>query len=111
SEEGENVFASVASFLGNQRDPLSSWRFLYGEQGPLHPFYFEVSQLFEEIMKSKGLRRRDLLLELHRKTLEEAYAVPFVAERDAMLASHRVDLSDLNPFDMRLRFFEMKWKK
>lgn len=105
-----NPFVSYACFFGNQRDPLSSWKFLYGEKGPLHHFYPEVKLLFEEITHATSSKRKELLQKLHRITLEEAYAIPFIAERDAILASNRVDLSEINVFDMRLRFFEMKWK-
>lgn len=106
----EPSFVNFANFFGNQRDALSSWRYLYGERGPLHAFYENVQHLFEEIMTAEESRRKELLLELHKVTLEEVYAVPFLAEYDAILSSNRVDLSGLNPFDMRLRFFEMRWK-
>ncbi len=111
SEPTQTPFAIFGNFLGNQKDPLSSWQYLYGEGGPLHFFYPEVKDLFEQIISAEGETRNQLLLDLHRKTLEEAYVVPFLAEYDAILASDRVDLSNINPYDMRLRFFEMKWKK
>ncbi len=111
SEYSDDFFAEFIGYQGNQKDPLSSWQYLYGEGGPLHFFYPEVKDLFEQIISAEGETRNQLLLDLHRKTLEEAYVVPFLAEYDAILASDRVDLSNINPYDMRLRFFEMKWKK
>ncbi len=110
-EKASSVFAIFDNFSANQRDPLSSWRFLYGEGGPLHIFYPEVEGLFQTIASAGEERRKELLLELHRKSLEEAYIVPFVAEYDVILASERIDLSRINPFDMRMRFFELEWKK
>jgi ABC-type oligopeptide transport system substrate-binding subunit len=110
-QEKEIFFAQADCFIGNQRDPLSSWRFLYGEGGRLHLFYPQVKHLFEALASATGDTRKTLLQELHKLTLEEVYAIPFAAERDAMLASDRVDLSNINPFDMRLRYFEMKWKR
>ena len=105
-----HTFAAFANFVGNQRDPLSSWRFLYGEGGPLHRFYPQVEKLFEAISSARADHRKERLLELHRLTLEQTYAAPFMAEYVAILSSQRVDLSALNPFDMRLRFFEMRWQ-
>lgn len=100
---------STLNFIGNQRDPLSSWQYLYGSEGPMHHFFPEVKNIMDAITRTTGEQRKQLLIDLHRKTLEEAYLVPFIAEYDGLLASDRVDLSAINPFDMRLRFFEMKW--
>lgn len=105
-----NPLIDTLNFIGNQRDPLSSWQYLYGSEGPLHHFYPEVESLMNSVIQATGEQRKKLLVELHRKTLEEAFVVPFIAEYDGIMSSDRVDLSAINPFDMRLRFFEMRWK-
>lgn len=111
TENEPRTFAAFRSFMGNQQDPLSSFRFLYGEGGPLHRFYPQVEFFFTAIASASEDRRKQLLLDLHEFTLKQAYVVPFFAEYVAILHSDRVDLSLINRHDMRLRFFEMKWKK
>ncbi len=105
------TFAAYRCFMANQRDPLSSFRFLYGEGGALYRFYPQVAPFFAEISSASDERRKQLLIDLHRFTLDQVYATPFFAEHAAILHSNRIDLSAINPFDMRVRFFEMKWKK
>ena len=107
----KETLARQTVFLSNQRDPMSSWTYLFSEGGPLYTFYPKFAGIFADLAKASEWERKALYATLHRLTLEEALAVPFLVESDAILASHDVDLSDINPFDMRLRFFEMKWKK
>ena len=54
--------------------------------------------------------RETSLGDLHRHVLSEAYAIPLFIESNQIAASNRIDLTHLNQFDMRLRFYEVKWK-
>ncbi|MBI2602585.1 MAG: hypothetical protein HYW48_05980 [Deltaproteobacteria bacterium] len=109
-DEEEGIFAEFVNIIGNQRDPLGTWNFLYGEGGPVHDFYPDVERLFADIARNPRESEREALLhDLHRQALEHSHLVPFMAEHNAILASKAVDLSRTNPFDQRLRFFEMKW--
>ncbi len=105
-----DTFARFDHFVVNQKNSLSSWRFLYGSSGPLSRFYPQVESLFDEVASANADRREQLLVELHRFTLDQVYVVPFLAEDFAILHSSRVDLSALSRFDLRLHFFDMKWK-
>ena len=55
-------------------------------------------------------RRTAKIQALHRQVLDEAYGVPFWMEAPAILASNRVGLSNVNRFDLRLRFYDILWK-
>ena len=56
------------------------------------------------------VQRNKILEELHRQVLDRAYAIPFMLEADAILASDRIMLNNINPFDLRLRFYDVVWK-
>ena len=105
-------FASFRNFKGNQVDPAGSWNFLFnGEDSELGMFLGEVSKLLSTAtMASDEGQRNKILEELHRQVLDRAYAIPFMIEADAILASDRVTLNNINPFDLRLRFYDVVWK-
>jgi hypothetical protein len=109
---GAIPLAIFQSFKGNQRDALGSWSFLYSEEfGGLGPFRAEVDDIFHAVARTNSATdRMDLLLALHRRTIENAYGVPFMAEATSILASNRVSLGHINPFDLRLRFYDVIWK-
>lgn len=99
-------------FAGNQRDAMGSWQFMFSpDQGHLRYFRPKVEPFFDLIMASDDKEAREANVRvLHRHVLKEVYAVPLFIETDIIAASNRVDLSRLNPFDMRLRFYEVQWK-
>ena len=111
SPEAERADAGLTLFAGNQKDPLGSWEFMYSVGGDLAPFRGEVAPILDRVVRAAGRSRRDQALRaLHLATLSRAYAVPLFIEPDIIAASGRVDLADVNRFDMRLRFYEVRWK-
>ena len=76
----------------------------------LSPFRSEVESQLNDIATEGDSHREARLEDFHRKVLENAYAVPFLVEEDVILASNRISLERFNPFDMRLRFYDVVWK-
>ncbi|MBP6217725.1 MAG: hypothetical protein KA436_03980 [Oligoflexales bacterium] len=103
------AFAVMTNFVGNQKSPLGSWSFLYSEQGSVGYFREEAQSFLQAVIKSSKEDRFSRLMDLHKFSLDQTFLVPFMCEQHAILASERVDLSALNPFDQRMRFFEVKW--
>lgn len=99
-------------FAGNQREAMGSWQFMFSpDHGYLRHFRPKVEPFFDRIMASDDKEDRETNIRaLHSHVLKEAYAVPLFIEADILAASDRVDLSRLNPFDLRLRFYEVQWK-
>ncbi len=109
---GRDLDMQMSIFAGNQRNAMGSWQFMFSpDHGDLRYFRSEVEPYFSRIMaaEDKDVHEANIRL-LHRRVLREAYAVPLFIETDIIVASKRVDLSRLNPFDLRLRFHEVKWK-
>jgi MarR-like DNA-binding transcriptional regulator SgrR of sgrS sRNA len=107
----KEIFANFYSFLGNQKDALGSWSFLFSKGGPLFLFRNQVSKELLAVTSAKNTRERNLALKiLHKKVLDNAYAVPCLAEASRVFASSRVDISRWNPFDLRFRFYEVRWR-
>lgn len=81
------------------------------DNGDLAPFRSEVEPFFDHVMSATSKEAREAALRLlHAHVLKQVYAVPLFIEPDFIVSSRRVDLSRLNPFDMRLRFNEVQWK-
>lgn len=112
SAESEGADVGLSQFAGNQRDSLGSWEFLFSPgRGDLAPFRGEVEPLFTRVLTAKDkAAREEVLRELHREAISRAYVVPLYIEPDMIAAGDRVDLSGINRFDMRLRFYEVLWK-
>lgn len=109
TEVSESNFAILTNFSGNQKNSLSSWAFLYSTNGSLSAFTPEVSSLLNQAIHTHEEAQTESLQKLHQITLERAFAVPFMSEYSAILTSKKVDLKKINPFDQRLRFYEMAW--
>lgn len=108
----DDADAQLVQFSGNQRDAMGSWQFMFSpEHGDLAPLRPEVEPFFDQVMSADGKEAREAALRrLHAHVLERVYVVPLFIEPDIIASSRRVDLSRLNPFDMRLRFHEVQWK-
>lgn len=108
----DDADAQLTQFSGNQRDAMGSWQFMFSpEHGDLAPFRAEVEPFFGQVMSADGKDAREAALRrLHAHVLEQVYVVPLFIAPDIIASSRRVDLSRLNPFDMRLRFHEVQWK-
>jgi ABC-type oligopeptide transport system substrate-binding subunit len=106
------IFATLKSFKGNQVDPAGSWNFLFnGDDAELGQFRGNVLSLLNAVtVLNEPHLRNEALDTLHRQVLEHAYAVPVMLESNAILASNRVTLNNINPFDLRLRFYDVVWK-
>ena len=112
SKGDHGEFALFQSFKGNQKDAIGSWNFLFSQDhGPLALFAGEVRALMAAAEAEQDDDRRTAKIQaLHRQVLDEAYGVPFWMEAPAILASNRVGLSNVNRFDLRLRFYDILWK-
>ncbi len=108
----KEAFARFLIFQGNQSDPIGSWSFLFSENGgQLSPFRSEVIQNLNAAAAATSIQDKDRELNLiHQKVLDRAFAVPFLAAESRLLGSDRVDFSRLNPFDLRPRYYEIRWK-
>lgn len=81
------------------------------ENGELASFRAEIDPFIAKVLAAQGRDAREAALRaLHEHVLKQAYVVPLFIEPDVIASSKRVDLSRLNPFDMRLRFHEVQWK-
>jgi ABC-type transport system substrate-binding protein len=108
----ENAFANFGIFKGNQKDPIGSWAFLsFNENAPLHPFKNEIYEAVKESMTTPDEElKADLMESLHRKTIDNAWLVPFAFARYRTLHSDRISLKNWNTFDLRHRFYEINWR-
>ena len=66
-------------------------------------FFVEAAEAEDESSRAAVLQR------LHEKVLSNVYGVPFWMETPAFFASDRVDLSNINRFDLRMRFYDITW--
>ena len=102
----------LSCFAGNQRDAIGSWQFLFSSgTGPLAAFRNEAKPYFDRWVATKDpAQREEVLHRLHEQVLKNVYGIPLFIEPAVILTSSRVDLSNINRFDMRLRFYEIFWK-
>lgn len=105
-------FGLFRIFKGNQKECLGSWTFLFTkDHGHLRAYRDEVAGLLDEAAKTASdAERLNVLLRLHRKVLDNAYAIPFLIQRGYVVGTNDVDLSKFNSFDMRLRFYDVRWR-
>ena len=110
--EPAGVFAHALIFQGNQKDSLGSWSFLFAEKsGQLSPYRSLIVKDLDAAVRSVS---RDEQLKhlrvLHQKVLDQAIAVPFLNATSRLLAAANLDLSRLNPFDLRPRYYEIRFR-
>lgn len=103
------AFAVLTNFVGNQKDPLGSFSFLFADNGPLSPFGAPAAESMHALVTQPHQRVRRFEA-LHSQILAEAWLVPVFSEPHSLLASSRVDLSRVSPFNHRLRFYEIAWQ-
>ena len=99
--------ARLVIFSGNQSDASGSWNFHLVKGGALMPFIEEIKSKFFKDPENKNSKK--VYLELHKHVLDNAYLIPFLAEQTYTVHSERVNLDRWNPFDMRMRFYEVRW--
>ncbi len=105
------TFARLSNFKGNQKDPIGSWSFLLSDDsGSLTKFEESLVHKLEEAAMADSAQRESDLEAVHATVLNGAYLVPFQIVRQSILASNRVDLSRWNRFDLRLRYYDVRWK-
>lgn len=108
-EKDSGCFVKFSGFVGNQRDALGSFSFLFS--GDMQPYKTEASPYWEKITASQVEEERLLAVrQLHKKILDDVYAVPFMIEATGYATSNRIDLSRWNLFDMRMRFYDIRWR-
>ncbi|MBC7458267.1 MAG: hypothetical protein H7235_08320 [Bdellovibrionaceae bacterium] len=109
-EKNESI--GIYSFLGNQRDASGSWSFLTGApDGPLCDWIGEYQKYFTRVFDGSDIKdRKNALMDLHRFILESAIAIPFMVGKQRYLLSDKVDASNWNQFDARLRIYELRRK-
>lgn len=111
NQAGIAVWATLYAFKGNQKDALGNWSFLFSQNGPLAPFEKNFEPLFDRILAANNDEiRADLLRQVHLEVIEQALGVPVFFENAAIFSSGKYDLSALNRFDLRPRFFRMARK-
>jgi hypothetical protein len=104
-------FARAEVFKGNQRDASGTWSFLLSTPtGPLRTLRATVqSDLDGMLTAANDDIRAEKSAAIHRKILESGLVVPFMNEIAPVYKAKRVDLSRWNAFDMRLRFYDVRW--
>ena len=110
--EDREIDLQLHQFSGNQKDSMGSWQFMFTpEIGPL-VFYRPLAEplLHKVTANVDDGAREQALKDLHTLVLRDAFTIPLFAEPDVIAASKWVDLSHVNPFDMRLRLYEVRWK-
>ena len=104
-------FATVDVFKGNQREASGTWSFLISApSGPLTPIRKDLESMLLEMVGSSDSGRSEISSAIHNKILDSGLLIPFMNEIAPMYTSQRVDLSRWNPFDMRLRFYDVRFK-
>jgi MarR-like DNA-binding transcriptional regulator SgrR of sgrS sRNA len=112
SPEDTEHFGKVMIFKGNQKDSLGSWSFLFSEgRGALrHSRNNFQTQLEQAAKETHPIARTEIIQRIHRRVLEEALAIPVFAERSRTYHKPELDLSAWNPYDMRLRIYDIRVK-
>ncbi len=104
-------FARLQGFKGNQKDSVGSWSFLFSGKGALSPFKEPSEKYLNEVLDSVAdAQKSQALLKLHRFVLENAFVVPFLVQTEHIMTSKRINLTRWNPFDLRLRFYDVAWQ-
>lgn len=107
-----DIFASLYVFQGNQNDPSGSWTFLTGApQGKLNPWRSEYNQSYKRAFDLASISNKKANFEnLHLEILKNAIAVPLLVGETRYLLSEKVDATEWNKFDARMRFYQLSWK-
>jgi MarR-like DNA-binding transcriptional regulator SgrR of sgrS sRNA len=102
----------ILDFRGNQRDPLGTWSYLFTpEKGELAAYRSLVEKDLEAAIAAQSEEERlHHLANIHRIVLEEAIAIPFMIEAPVVFHKANIDVSRWNPFDMRLRLYDVRIK-
>jgi MarR-like DNA-binding transcriptional regulator SgrR of sgrS sRNA len=109
-EPPSDFFARLTPFAGNQSDASGTWNFHLAKGGALTPFINEINdRFFSQSQPKEAQNNKDLYLHLHQHVLDQAYLIPLLIEQTAAVHSERVNLDRWNPFDMRMRFYEVRW--
>jgi len=105
----DDEFAHLTSFLGNQNDPSGTWSFLTDENfGSLKDWQDLYEEEYDKAFNSNFRDERDKAFSaLQLKILNEYLLVPLMIGKQRYLHQNFLDLSKLNRFDARMRFFDM----
>lgn len=104
----KETFAKMDNFVGNQKDALGSWNFLFSDDALQ---IYRPERLFTEVMStSTPAKREELLQDLHRYVLKEAILVPLFVQSRQVAIAKRIDIERWNRFDMRLRIYDIRFK-
>lgn len=108
----QNEIGRVYGFVGNQLDSSGSWSFLLGPpSGPLSQWLPQFKRDFDLVFTATSwIKRREASELLHKALLKNAIAIPFMIGQHRYFLSARVDASRWNPFDSRLRLYELGWQ-
>lgn len=110
SPDPKDWFARASIFSGNQKDSIGTWSFLFSDKiSPLGAFRDLVKSDLENATGTPAEAERETLLQrIHRTTLQQALVVPFLLEKRYAIHSNRINLSRWNPFDMRMRLYDVR---
>lgn len=106
----KGLFALLSGMQGNQKDPMGTWSFVFDEaHGNLRAWRKEIAEdRFQKISLADDEARVQLLESLHHDVLDEALIVPFLIHPVRYGVAKGWDLSQVNRFDMRLRYYEFR---
>jgi hypothetical protein len=102
-DQTNDILARTYVFKGNQKDASGSWSFLFHPtHGPLSHFRKNLGHSLDGDTEIEDLKK------IHREVLNKHWATPFLIEAPMIYFSKRVSLKTWNPFDLRLRFYEIE---
>lgn len=112
SEDDQTAHVFLENFIGNQKEALGSWKFLFSpDKGAMSQFFSKTKSLIEQATRAQDIEtRQKIIQQIHRQALQEVYGVPMFIEPTIFLTSKRLDITNINRFDMRMRFYQMSWR-
>jgi ABC-type transport system substrate-binding protein len=103
--------AQIRMFAGNQKDASGSWSFHFSRDGNLWPFRHDYEEGLRRVADAESTEvRTKALADLHMDVLDKAHLIPVLSAANYAAHSTRVSLDRWNPFDMRMRFYEVRWR-
>jgi ABC-type transport system substrate-binding protein len=103
--------ARIGIFAGNQKDAGGSWSFHFSGEGDLWPFRHDYEGGLRRLADAKSAEvRAKALADLHMDVLDKAHLIPVMSAANYVAHSSRVSLDRWDPFDMRMRFYEVRWR-
>ncbi len=98
-------------FLGNARDPDGSWSYLSSATPPIVTSKTVLEALEAARHEQVSAQKREVLYQnVHKLALEQLDIIPVFLSANAIYHDARLDVSRINPLDLRVRFWMTEWK-